>query len=321
MRQLDFVLPIAHRLEQAMAAVTTAAPSLDRLLRRGREEAVEAGKADSGLSSLGCRFFGIPEGQDWPVAPLTAQADGLDSRDGYWLRLDPVYLEPGMGGLLPTPAAQLGLGLEESRALVGAIRESWGQDAPELHVPHAGRWYLHLAEAPDLATTPLDQMAGDYLTPHLPRGRDAMTFMAWVNEAQMCLHAHPLNQSREGAGQLLVNGLWLWGGGCLPAVSGVKGVLAGGDADLQALARGAGGSVLPLPESLAALVGEQVLVVLPPVAGYDLADRLTELERNWFAPLLGALQFGRVGRARLHLLARPGRSVTIDPLAAWRFWR
>jgi hypothetical protein len=40
-----------------------------------------------------------------------------------------------------------------------------------------------------------------------------------INEAQMVLHAHPVNQARQAAGQPVVNSLWPWGGGRLPAAT------------------------------------------------------------------------------------------------------
>ena len=38
-----------------------------------------------------------------------------------------------------------------------------------------------------------------------------------LNEAQILLHAHPINQARESRGQPRVNSLWPWGGGSLPS--------------------------------------------------------------------------------------------------------
>jgi len=37
-----------------------------------------------------------------------------------------------------------------------------------------------------------------------------MRFRAQLNELQMQLHDHPLNQAREARGELPVNSLWLW---------------------------------------------------------------------------------------------------------------
>jgi hypothetical protein len=38
-----------------------------------------------------------------------------------------------------------------------------------------------------------------------------------MNEIQMLLHDHPVNQAREARGERAINGLWCWGGGKLLA--------------------------------------------------------------------------------------------------------
>jgi hypothetical protein len=54
----------------------------------------------------------------------------------------------------------------------------------------------------------------------LPSGPDARAWNRWQNEAQMLFYGHPVNQARETAGRPVISGVWTWGGGVLPAVSG-----------------------------------------------------------------------------------------------------
>jgi hypothetical protein len=80
------------------------------------------------------------------------------------------------------------------------------------------------------------------------------------------------------------------------------------------LALGSGAAVLPLPESAArwlrAAGNEGVeLIVLDalraPAAYGDAAtwaERLAALERDWFAPLAGALRQGHIGMVTLHAI-------------------
>jgi len=87
--------------------------------------------------------------------------------------------------------------------------------------------------------------------------------------------------------------------------------LAGVPADAEGLlAQAAGGSQLVELAALhaAALYGDEAL--------WD--ERLAELERTWFAPLLRALERGRL--AQLTLLA-DGHGFRLGRLAARRFWR
>ena len=319
MKHVHLVLDAAVPLELLLEAVPSVAPSLRALLRRGTPGPVEPSR-----SGLLCQALGVAKQQDWPVAPLTARADGLAAEKGYWLRLDPVHLEVGMGGLMPRSAADIGLTGDEARALVAAINaqvQDWAVVAPS-----PGRWYLNLDSAPDFAATPLDQALGEYLTPLLPRGRDAGRLLALVNGAQMAMHDHPVNLNREAAGLPVVNGLWPWGGGTLPAPVPDLGQVACDDRDLQTLARAAGVAAGPCPDGLPAWVPAQGVnrgwvVLAPTPRDHDLTDYLARLEQAWFRPLLMALVRGRIRTARLDLLSRPGQSCGIDTLQSWRFWR
>jgi hypothetical protein len=321
MNSLHLVLSLPIRLEQALEAARRVAPSLSALLRRGVQLSMEPS-----LAAIGCQALGIARQQDWPMAPISALADGLEPGEAYWLRLDPVHLEIGMGGLMLHPADTLGLAAGEATALVETLARRWEEAGLALFAPTPSRWYLRLPVVPDLRTTPLDQVAGEYLTPHLPLGRDARGLMGMVNEAQMLLHDHPVNQTREVTGRLPVNGLWLWGGGILPAMGPRLDLAASDAAEIQVLAAGAGVATRSSPADLEELRAAghfpNVLATLAPSPeDFDLAAYLAKLERAWFKPLLRHLALGRLSGARVDLLAGPGRAATLTPSRAWRFWR
>lgn len=317
MRNLSLVVSLPVRQEHVLEAARQSAPSLGRLLRLGDPLA----EAEPSISGLCCQAVGVSRQQDWPVAPLTARADGLQAGNAFWLRLDPAYLEVGMGGLMLRPAEELGLAPDEAAALAADLRRL-GLD---LRAPVPTRWYLSLPAAPRMATVPLDRVAGEYLSAHLPSGPDASRLMSLVNEAQMVLHEHPVNLAREGRGQAPVNGLWLWGGGVLPTLAPSPVRVATDDAEVRALARAAG---LEPPSALAGLHGacgpgggDWFATLAPDARDEDLRDCLARLEKGWFQPALGWLRLGRLRRLHLHLLARPGQAVVLDSLGAWRLWR
>jgi len=320
MNSVHLVLSLPIRLEQALESARGNAPALLALLGRGTPLA-----AETSLAGIACQAFSVARQQDWPLAPISALADGLAPGTDYWLRLDPAHLEVGMGGLMLHPAEALRLDAVETAALVSSLNAHWAGQGLVLTAPTPTRWYLRLPAAPEISTTPLDAVAGDYLTPHLPRGRDARRVMGWVNEAQMLLHAHAVNQARDGAGRPPVNGLWLWGGGVMPAMSSRLDAVASSAPEVVALASVGGVPTLPVT-SLEALQDtgrhNHVLATLAPAPEeIDAKGYLAGLERDWFRPLLRGLLQGRIRRARLDLLARPGRAVSLSPAQAWRFWR
>jgi len=324
MKSLQLLLPLPAPLEQMLATVRQAAPSLIKLLHRG-----QAATHATSLAGTLCQAFGINQQQDWPLAPICALAEGFNTDDGYWLRLDPVHLEVVMGGLLLRPPSSLQLSLPEARALIADINLHWCDIGLAVQALSPTRWYLQLPAAPDLHTTPLDQMDGEYLTPHLPRGADARHYLKLINEVQMLMHAHPVNLARENEGRPAVNGLWLWGGGNLADSKVERNAktkldrVAGNDFELHALARHTGCEFSAPPKKLSEMHATgRALVALTPFDGGlygDIAAHLAQLEEDWFHPLLRQLTWGRIRQVRLDLIGQ--QAVTLTPGQVWRFWR
>lgn len=327
MKRLQLLFTLPGRLDQTLETARRVAPSLIKLLHRGNNTAHEPS-----LAGTLCQAFGIKRQQDWPLAAICAKADGMNG-DGYWLRLDPVYLEVAMGGLLLQPPDSLQLSLPEASELIADINRHWRQEGLEIQaaseVANPARWYLHLPEAPNLHTTPLDQMHGEYLTPHLPRGADARHFLKLINEVQMLMHSHPVNIARENEGRLAVNGLWLWGGGALS--DGHLGRneqttfdrVAADSFEASALALHTGCAFTTPPMALSDLneSGRALVLLSPPDAAWDgdIEARLAQLEHDWFHPALQQVSRGRIRQLRLDLLGH--QAVVLTPLQAWRFWR
>ncbi len=314
---LHIALPASH--DQVLECARQAAPSLLKLLRRGQTVT-----AESGLASLTCRACGIERQQDWPLAPICAAAEGIpDTNTGYWLRLDPVHLEVVMGGLLLRPPEFLNVLPTEAGALIAMINSHWQNEHLRLIAANPSRWYLHLDAPPDLQTTPLDQMHGEYLTANLPRGTDSRLFMQRINELQMLLHAHPINLEREAAGQPTINGMWLWGGGEACSGKPELDLLLADEFEPRALAMHAGCDTGDRPKMLSEVRHDgRALVILTQSTedvNSDLTVHLAQLEARWFSPLLKQLALGGIRQVRFELAGQT--AVTLTPGQARRFWR
>jgi hypothetical protein len=188
-------------------------PALETVLTRGSRQAF----SDEGSEAAVCQTLGIEQQQDWPLAPVTLQADGGDPGTDYWLRADPVHLGVMRDRIVLADSQALELDQAEADALAASIHGHFGDSFSPLAL-QPRRWYLNLPQAPQISTTPLTCATGRDIDPLLPRGHDASRFRALLNELQMLLHDHPVNLLREARGQLPVNSLWLWGGGVLPEV-------------------------------------------------------------------------------------------------------
>lgn len=267
------------------------------------------------------------------VAPLTLALDMPDAPAGFWLRADPVHLHVGRDQLSLQDARTLDITQNDATALVAALNGLFRTDGWTFYAPHPQRWYLRLAQDPQLVFTPLDEVIGLNIDPFLPRGPDAMLWHRALNELQMLLYTHASNDAREALGKLSINSIWLWGGGEFPlaALSQNQAQIVVADDDIvQGLARATGGTVQPLPvdaTQLPAAAGQQVTVVLDQLSGAVRANDAQAwyaawqtLEQNWFAPLLTAINEGRVEAVRI-TLPELGLSSEADKSLRWRFWQ
>jgi hypothetical protein len=295
-------------------ATTIRLAAAETLIARGRRKRSDPIGAEDWLFER----FGARRRRGRPVAPYTLLADGGAPGGDYWLRADPVHLSVGMNGL-GLDATPLDLTRAEADALAATLNGHF-QNALAFHPLHPERWYVRLAEAPEVETTPLSDAAGAPIGDKLPSGSGASRLCALMNEAQMLLHEHPANAAREARGAPTVNSVWFWGGGSLETgLARPWSVVLADDPLARGLARAAGVPERSLPRN-----AETMLTALPAggtVLAVVRADG-AELERDWYGPLLAALRDGRIGMLSLAL---PGRSslLEVETVRAdlRRFWR
>jgi len=195
--------------------------------------------------------------------------------------------------------------------------------------PHPRRWYVRLEAEPQITTSPLQQVAWCDAKFHQPQGADALRWQRIVTEVQMLLYAHPLNQEREARGELLVNSLWLWGGGRATQLAKVFDAV-GGDSGLAVAFAQAGGvpQIESLQEMLAGKFESGLWVCSAPSEAlqrgdlYAWRESVNNIETEFAQPLLKALQAGRLQRIRLEVL-RENDSQLFEFTRgdAWKLWR
>ena len=306
-------------------------PALARLLARGRRTHAEAGSAEAWL----CEQFSVDRRGDWPVAPYCLLADGGEPRTHHWLRADPVHLKLEGNRIVLADSALFSLSQQEADNITDSLNAHFSRDGLTFYPLRPERWYLRAEAAPALETTALPEAAGRSVDALLPRGGDATCWRGRLNEVQMLLHEHAVNVARENAGQMQINGVWLWGGGKLQdAVSAPFSAVWSKDALALGLARAAKIAARALPADAADLLrasaSEGVNLVLldglRAAAQYSDAHgwrkSMEQLERDWFAPLLHALLQGRIGMVSVHALGPEGvlsAETTRGDLR--RFWR
>ena len=315
------LFPPARLIEAA--APDLRLPALEFLLTRGTRLPSPADGVEGAL----CDALGVERQQDWPLAPITLAADGGDPGDAYWLRADPVHLRVMRDRVVLAGGDLLELSREEADALAATVGRHFGAELDPLPL-HPQRWYLSFPRTPGLVTTPMSVATGRDIEPLQPQGVDALLFRRRLNELQMLLHDHPVNEAREARGALPVNSLWLWGGGRLPGLPGSCRPVHAESAEAQALAAFCGAQAHPVPtHPNAQLMKTDGVILLDALTragqagdAYGWRAALCGLERDWFAPL--ARQLRRSGPSGVQL-ADPvnGKTLRLRARDAWRVWR
>ena len=315
-------------------------PALERLLAKGRRHAAaEAAEAEAPAATSAeawlCGRFGVDKQADWPAAPYSLLADGGEPGKHHWLRADPVHLRLEGNRLVLADSGVFPLSQQEAESLADSLNAHFSRDGLVFYPLRPDRWYLRVAQAPALETTPLAQAAGRSIDALLPRGADSPSWRARMNDIQMLLHGHAVNEAREATGQLPINSVWIWGGGKLAdAVPGPLNAVWSADPIAAGLAQAARIAARALPEDAAALLragastGVNLILLdrLRSAAQYGDAhgwrENLQQLERDWFAPLLDALRQERIGMLSLHALG-PAGAVSVETTRGdlRRFWR
>lgn len=242
----------------------------------------------------------------------------------------PVNLHVGLDHLMLMPPHAICLSQAAAGELRDAANSHFGDDGPRLEVLGPGCWLLVPHRPLALQTRSASMAVGRDIRDHLPEGPDARLLAAWINEIQMLWHGHPVNETRESAGHLPVN--WLWIEGPLPAPGTSAFASVHSDLpSLRALATAAGvGRVTTAPRAAAEL-GEL----------FDAQPRLIELScwrrpvlegdaSGWrdawtaFTELVAPALRGAPRNARVEfILTGEHSSITLDWSARdrWKWWR
>lgn len=279
--------------------------------------------AENALEASLCKQFGIRKQADWPLAPLSLMGERLalaaektQQEAGDWFLVHPVHF------VLQRDFFTLGdtvrLNADEAELLSAQLNAHFSQDGLYFAPSKSGDFlYMRVNTDVDVSTSLLSEATGRDVGKHMPSGKDGMKFQALLNEVQMLLHDHPLNQAREQKGLLVVNSLWLSGGGSFqklnqsPHKPSFK--FFANDAVSAGLAQWANIAYQPLALDFSSMENEDAVFVL---------DHAKALDASWFAPLLNALKAGMVKTLRCHFDVH-GMTFTLHLKSrdTWKFWR
>ena len=320
MRHLDFLLPFSLPSPDLAADLLRALrlPSFALLAaraRRGRLQVTDGfARSLPHEAWLAERFSlqaGLAQGGSPPVAPAAMAAHGLEAGQGRWFMLQPAHLHVARDHLVLTDPRQLALEERESRALFDSAQALLADVGVPLLYGDMRTWFLRAGDWRDLQTSTVDAACGHNIDIWMPKGPDERAWRKLQNEIQMEWHAHPVNEARAARGAKPVNSVWLWGGG----ESGAD-VPASGYSHAWGLHGWAGALAASVPASFAGADAASVIAAAPgrgllmidtlsaPALAGDWSlwlDAWHALEADWLAPLLAALQSGKLDTLTLVL--------------------
>ncbi len=288
--------------------------ALSRLLAKGKVLQVEIA-----LEAMLCQQFGLTEDGDFPIAAISAAADGLAVDNAYWLRAEPVHFEMQRDCFSLSEPAPLLVAPEHSMLMIASLNQHFVQDGLVFYIGQSGAWYLRADKVMQM-TTSLPSVAMDKNVHHfMPQGVDSAKWKSILNEVQMLLHEHPANAMREINRELAVNSIWLSGGGVMPSFKSLP-----YDVDLsltddvlnQGLAQWAKIPNQNAPKNLDEVLqkkSQHVRLQLP---------LNSQVDSVWFEPLFSGLKNKQIEQITLNLgFYEKTLVAVIKPLDAYKFWR
>ena len=264
----------------------------------------------------------LAELRRWPAGPCLAAATGagLDTAPT-WGVAQPVHLVAGLDHVRLGPLADAVPSAAEAELLAATVRAHFAGDVLDLAAYRDHAWLVRCGEAVDCVTHDPGTLTGRNIHDYLPSGRDGARMRSRMNEVQMVLHEHPVNERRASTRAAAINALWLWGFGRLESIPAKLGAsdrwtLFADDLWLRTFWQVHGGAERPL--GTAGTPGGDALVAMtqPPTA--DPGEALTEVDSSLLARLRRSLQDGSLHEVRLHDGARVH---ILDRRSRWRLWR
>lgn len=297
----------------------TKLPALAQVWRFGQHEAEALS-----LSQLYLRFLPL---QNWHHHYAVAEPD----RGHYWL--SPVHLRVNRDYITLADGAVHGIDSDEATELCQGLNDFLAEDDWRITPVHPDLWHLSVPKGLDVTLVDLADVVGQDVDLHQPQGRDVMQIQSVQTEIQMWLHQHPLNAAREAAGQISINGVWLWAmpthepdapadvAYFVPAAQQWQMAMSVHDTPYDFALWQAQRSEENVVEMKANLLCEDLLGAMQYDDAWGYQQTLADIEARFIAPAVAALKSGQLSQLRLVAHGPHGGQVTLSGKAHWAFWR
>lgn len=257
-------------------------------------------------------FTGIASADSTPSLAGAALLSACGPMPGQWVCMaSPVHVTAGMTDLSMAQDGILELHTAETRRLAQDFNAVFANSGVRLVDGHPALLFCVFDDVLEVVTHEPAEAIGQDLFGLQPSGRDAPRLRRLMSEMELWLHEHPLNRARLDCGNAVITGIWLWGGGRIPATfSGLHGWTSGRDPLFAAFGNAA--RLPPVGADGRRPPGVLVCDVAPGEADWE------GVEQTWLQPVAAALRKGEIEQLTLSL---DNHAITIMRTTSWRFWR
>jgi hypothetical protein len=321
--QIDLVIPGLFNLpleEFAANFLASNLPALNQILAYSNSMPNE----QTDFESIIAGSLGLMDSQTLPFAQAYVEDEAVDESHRYLL-CRTIHLKADMHNALVVPLESSRANEDDSTIILEDLQAFFSDDCDLMPLGN-GLWLMRLKHcgASDCYPHYLS-MIGRKANQFIEQSKQALPWYKLMNEMQMFMHQHPINQNRLITGLLPINSLWFWGAGLKPKFVDNNAQWFCDDEQLIRFADSINIEHQSLNQ-LSQMKSDENLVVidlslleaLKSSSSDDLQVKLEVLEATVFKP---AMVLFRSSRASLQLRAAHHFDLTMTPMSKYKVWR
>jgi len=304
--------------------VSTELPALNRILGLSTPHKNDDFTIDAMLSSALSLKSKNASSATGAAGLAMAQAHAADEDPSRLLLVEAIHLRADMHSAIAVPIPSDDENNRDIAIIINDLKDLFNVDCDITEIAD-GRFLLCLRafDAPLHYPHPLSVL-GKSISPFIEQSRQVLPWYQLLNEFQMFMHQHPLNEQRQQRGQLAINSLWAWGAGARPT-PGLRPAWYCDDPLLNRFAVSLGlhrepcSRITNITEMGEAIVIDlRLLQLLKSGLDHKLDELLLEIESELLVPILQML----AKRPQpLYLRAGYRFDFELKPRARFKFWR
>ena len=303
---LDDELPHLNRVLRLATPVSNQAHSIDSILRTALALNSPAQSTQTGL----------------PMAQAFARAD--DRHPERLLLSQAIHLQTDLHSAVIVPISNDRDNLKDINIIINDLSELFNVDC-DIDAIADGVFLVRLkAFAAPNHYPHILSVLGKTANPYIEQSRQILPWYILLNEIQMFMHQHEINQQRFQRGLLTINSLWCWGAGSLPTEFDANLAWFCDDPILNRFGASLGlnprpcGSIAGVDKwGHSLIIDLRLMEWLKTGSAAELDRLLLDIDRNLIKPILSSLAKGT------HLVLRAGYELDFELRrgARMKFWR